>query len=153
MRVARLPISSLAGYWFSWYITPNNMDDPDAYRCNFDVSDVVLAAPGSGVTVTLPHTFSWNRRGTASDDYEFNLADMGDHDPEWWTSVGYVDSYTLAGLPSGFTPGTKYVWWVNVYGPHGFGAPYYGHYVTFTKAGVALQGQAVPAPRLVAEDD
>jgi hypothetical protein len=31
----------------------------------------------------LPHTFTWSKRSTTTDYYEFNLADMGDYDPEW----------------------------------------------------------------------
>ncbi|MCP4542820.1 MAG: hypothetical protein GY832_37335, partial [Chloroflexi bacterium] len=93
----------------------------------------------------LPYTFQWTRRtSTPSDSYELNLFDPADNDPWWWTypALGYVDSYTLAGLPAGFAIGTQYGWNVWVYGPDGgAGISYYYRSVTFS-SGVSLQSEA-----------
>jgi hypothetical protein len=101
----------------------------------------------------LPHTFTWSKRSITTDYYEFILADISDYDPEWWTDVGYAANYILNGVPMGFVPGEQYVWWINVYGPDGYGTPYYGRHVTFSNAGAALQGGSLPAAHPNWDDD
>jgi len=148
-------------YYVRWYnndSNPNRLStwacssisssttDPNAYRCSFDLDNIDLLSPSHGATVSLPHTFAWGKRAITTDDYEFNLADMNDLDPYWWTfpSLGYVGSYTLNGLPPDFVVGQPYGWWMWVYGPDGYGVSYYYHNVTFSSAGSSVGIQAVP---------
>jgi hypothetical protein len=106
---------------------------------DFDITDIDLLSPASGSTVGLPFTFQWRPRpATPSDTYEFDLYDPTDGNPYFYTAppLGYVGSYTLNGLPSGFNPGVPYVWEIWVYDPDGgFGISYQSPSVTFSNAG------------------
>jgi hypothetical protein len=142
--------------WLSrcWYITSSNLDDPNAYQCSFDLENVELLSPDPGAIVSLPYTFTWNRRAITTDSYELNLADMSDDDPWWWTDppLGYVGNYTLNSLPAGFVPGEQYSWWVWVYGPGGYGISYYYYTVSFSDAGIGSEVQAMPMAGRAIED-
>jgi hypothetical protein len=49
--------------------------------------------------------------------------------------LGYVDNYTLNRLPSGYTAGVQYWWWLSTSLPDGsFAQSHYGRSVTFTSA-------------------
>jgi hypothetical protein len=112
---------------------------------DFDVDNIPLTSPASGVTVALPYTFQWTRRSvTPSDSYQFELYDAADADPYWWSSkLGYVSSYTLGELPpGGFVAGVVYMWGIWVYGPDGFGISYQHRLVTFS-SGVTSSQDAV----------
>ncbi len=136
--------------WVCWSVT-SSTTDLDARRCDFDLENVDLLSPDPGATVSLPHTFAWRKRALTTDAYEFNLADTSDYDPYWWNYLGYVSSYTLSGLPDGFTPGQQYGWWMWVYGPDGYGISYYYRNVTFSNTGSSVGIQSAPmserAPR------
>lgn len=123
--------------WSCWTIS-SSTTNPNAYRCNFDLDNVELLSPIPGATVALPYTFMWNKRPITTDDYELNMADIIDYDPYWWTnpSLGYVNSYTLNGLPTGFVPSQQYGWWMYVYGPNGYGISYYYHNIIFSNTGI-----------------
>jgi hypothetical protein len=140
--------------WRCWYITSSNLDDPNAYQCNFDLENTELLSPNPGATVSLPYTFTWNRRAITTDSYELNLADMNSDDLWWWTDppLGYVDNYTLNSLPAGFVPGQQYGWWLWVYGPGGYGVSYYYYTITFSNVGTGLEIQAMPAGHRAMED-
>lgn len=111
---------------------------------NFDIANVALTSPAPGASVNLPQAFQWTRRNaTPTDNYEFNLLDLSDHIPWWWTDppLGYVNSFTLNSLPLGFVPG-PYYWYLGVYSPDGgYGESYYAYLVNFSNSGLA------PAPR------
>ena len=136
--------------WVCWSVT-SSTTDLAARRCDFDLENVDLLSPDPGATVSLPHTFAWRKRALTTDAYEFNLADTSDNDPYWWNYLGYVSSYTLSGLPDGFTPGQQYGWWMWVYGPDGYGISYYYRNVTFSNTGSSVGIQSAPmserAPR------
>lgn len=117
--------------WVCWLIDSPSTD-PNAYQCDFDVDNIELFTPSSGSTVLLPYTFSWNKRSTTSDTYRFILTDIYDYDPWGYTSLGYVNSYTLNSLPVGFFVNQQYNWWMQVYGPDGYGTSYYYRFVTFS---------------------
>jgi len=140
--------------WRCWYITSSNLDDPNAYQCNFDLENTELLSPNPGATVSLPYTFTWNRRAITTDSYELNLADMNSDDLWWWTDppLGYVDNYTLNSLPAGFVPGQQYGWWLWVYGPGVYGVSYYYYTITFSNMGTGLEIQAMPAGHRAMED-
>ncbi len=149
--------SNYLAIWGSFDITSYTAGDSVAGG-DFDIANIPLASPSHGATVALPYTFQWTRRtATSSDSYEFNLYDPGDYDPWWWTdpSLGYVGSYTLSSLPSGFSTGTEYGWNVWVYAPDGgWGISYYYRTVTFSSGAVGTQGesdQERPSDRLAFE--
>ena len=106
---------------------------------NFDVADVKAVSPAHGASVSLPVTFSWTRRNVTSDSYALRL-----RSPDWslyWESggLGYSSSYVLTSLPPGFDTGVTYRWDVLVYGPDGYGIPYYYRNITFTTLGESEQ--------------
>jgi uncharacterized repeat protein (TIGR01451 family) len=126
---------SQLGGWACDSITTSTTNLED-YRCSFDVAYVVLASPDNNVTVALPKKFSWYKRSMTTDSYSLDLFDLNDSTLSWWyPQVGYVDSYTLNGLPSGFVPGKQYGWSVVVYGSDGVGYAYYYGKITFTNSG------------------
>ncbi len=88
---------------------------------NFDIADIPLVQPTAIATVTLPATFQWTvRPATPSDNYFLELKVPGL--PTTWTSpsLGYVGTYVLsAPLPTGFTTGVQYDWFVKVTSPNG----------------------------------
>jgi hypothetical protein len=128
--------------WYSFNITAYTAGDNVAGG-DFDIANIALSSPASGATVSLPQTFSWVRRtATTSDDYEWDLFDPVDMNPWVYAGpLGYVSSFTLNSLPTGFTYGTPYGWNVWVYAPDGgYGISYYYRTVTFSSGGAGLQG-------------
>ena len=101
---------------------------------DFDIANVSLLSPDPGATLSLPITFTWQRRGVATDTYRWVLFDPSDPSTGWITGdLGYVDSFTLSNLPSGAEHGKEYGWYVEVYnGPDSFGASFYYHPITFS---------------------
>jgi hypothetical protein len=141
--------SNYLASWLSFLLTSYTAG-ANVLGGNFDIADVTLASPSGGSSVTLPHTFTWNRRtATTTDNYEFDLFDPTDEDP--WVYVGnlgYVNGFTLNSLPTGFSLNTSYGWSPWVYGPDGGGgASYWYRTVTFVTAaanGSQLEMQAYP---------
>jgi hypothetical protein len=87
---------------------------------NFDISDIKLISPSSPVTVTLPVAFTWQvRSASPSDSYEFDLYERNTLSPYFYTQppLGYVGSYQLKSLPTGFSANTRYVWEIWAYAP------------------------------------
>lgn len=131
---------------WNWFCDDIYPGDKGPFTCNFDLQNIVLSSPTSGSSVALPTTFSWVPRATTSDSYVFVVADVNDYDPAATSAyLGYVDSFTVTGLPSGFVAGVSYGWWVRAYGPNGYGSSYYYRPVTFTNVGLltgetSLQG-------------
>jgi hypothetical protein len=124
-------------WWDSFNITSYSAGSNVAGG-DFDIADVTLVSPAGGSTVTLPRTFTWNvRSAVTSDSYEFDIFDYADHNPWAYSDLlGYVGSFGLGSLPTGFSNGTQYCWdvWVyadNVY-THGGGESLYCRYVTFS---------------------
>ena len=107
-----------------------------------------MISPTSGAAVSLPETFYWQPRWSTSDSYEFDLFDYEDGDPYWISGhLGYVGSYKLDSLPTGFSPGVTYGWEVWVYGEQGFGVSYYYRYVKFNNSGLSQSPLTVTLPR------
>lgn len=124
---------------------------------DFDIADVALTLPPLGALVPLPFTFYWNTRSaTPTDIYDWNLFDPIDANPIWWTdpALGYAGSFRLDKLPSGFTTGTPYGWFIGVYSPDGgYGESYYYRDVTFSTAGSgASMLRLPPKPRPLYEN-
>jgi hypothetical protein len=80
----------------------------------FDIKGLSLISPNMDATVPLPVTFTWEKRvASPNDSYQFMLYDSSDFDPYFETSpleLGYVDHFTLASLPPGFTYDVSYGW-------------------------------------------
>jgi hypothetical protein len=108
---------------------------------NFDIGDIKLVSPSSPITVTLPVAFTWQTRSASpSDSYEFDLYEPQSGSPYFYTQppLGYLGSYQLKSLPSGFLANTRYVWEVWVYSPDkGFGISLESRPVAFTHSSAA----------------
>lgn len=142
-------LASWSCFSVTWFTT-----EPSAYQCNFDLDNVDLLSPISGATVSLPSTFIWSQRFSPTESYELNLADISDYNSYWWTGpLGYVDRYTLNGLPSGFVPDQQYDWWMWVYGPDGYGISNYSYSITFSNEGARLEVEQVPLPAGISKED
>jgi uncharacterized repeat protein (TIGR01451 family) len=136
-------------FWDTRYLTTYTAGTSVAIG-DFDIANIPLVSPSSGAIVSLPQTFQWTRRSaTTTDSYEFDLFNPGNppnYTPVWWTypPLGYVSSYSLNSLPSGFSPGVQYGWFIAVYSPDGgYGESFYYRPVTFSNTGF---GPALGAP-------
>ena len=101
---------------------------------NFDIAEIALVSPPNGAYIGLPFTFHWAPRlATPTDSYEFNLYDLDDGFPYYYSPMlGHAGSYTLTGLPGGFVMDYPYVWEIWVYSPNGgIGISYEARYVVF----------------------
>lgn len=149
--------STNPNYVSSWStrLVTSSTDGYEVSIGDFDIANIQLHSPASGAYPSLPLAFQWARRSaTPSDSYEFNLLDPADGSPWWWSPPqGYVNTYTLTGLPAGFTVGTWYIWFVGVYSPDGgYGESYYARTVRFSTAGTPPASRAEPM-RLPAHRD
>ena len=115
------------------------------YIGDFDLADVPLISPYPGTNVALPATFQWMvRTATPGDSYQFELFDPSGSSDFTTPPLGYVNSYGLNSLPTGFATGTDYGWYVWVNSPDGgFGASFYYNPVTFSNTGYSLS-QSLP---------
>ena len=83
----------------------------------FDITNIPLRSPSSGVTVSLPATFAWDRRGVSGDSYAWQLLDPNSGGVTYLgPQVGENEAYTLVTMPDEITPGVSYGWSVRVYG-------------------------------------
>jgi uncharacterized repeat protein (TIGR01451 family) len=122
---------------------------------NFDIANIVLGSPAPGATVPLPTSFQWTARpATTSDSYELDLYDP--YNPSlaaWTSSLGYVGSTTIGGLPSGFYINTQYAWYVGVYSPDGgYGTSYYAYGIKFSSAGSAAMPRVQSKAQQIRDD-
>jgi hypothetical protein len=112
---------------------------------DIDIANVSLVSPAPGATVSLPATFTWQRRMIPGDTYRWELFDLADTSQSWWTNpLGDVSGARITGLPGDVVPGKEYGWLVWVCnGPTSCGSSYYYRRVTFS----SLQAQTnVPSP-------
>lgn len=109
----------------------------------FDIADVVLVSPPTQTVVSLPYTFQWQARSaTPTDSYAVRYFGVlsGDDSFALTVPLGYVNGFTLNGLPPGFATYTPYGWDVLVYSPNGgVGIPYYYRLVAFSNTGTGSQ--------------
>jgi len=121
---------------------------------DFDIANVWPRAPWDGNTCALPCTFQWDRRpASPSDSYYIEL--WGDNDL-WWENpspLGYVNSYQLGSLPTGFSTGVQYLWDVAIAGPNGeYGYSYQAWGVSFSGDMANPQVEIVPGRPLSEEE-
>jgi uncharacterized repeat protein (TIGR01451 family) len=137
--------------WFTRRLT-SYTPDQTVYMGTFDLSDVSLVAPGPGSSVSLPTAFQWVKRpATPEDSYQLEL--YAPHGPGDFFSplLGYINTYSLTQLPSGFSTNTQYAWTIWVGAPDGgYGLAYYSYAVAFANRGNAFRGllPTVPLPNL-----
>lgn len=117
------------------------------YGGDFDIADLKLSSPAHGATVTLPVTFTWQRRTVAGDTYRHILFDP-DSDAWWWTDdLGYVGQFTAADLPPEIVYGKTYGWTVRIFnGPNSYGDPFYTRAIIFAQGAQAAAGPERRAP-------
>jgi hypothetical protein len=152
--------TSRLSYWSTRNVTTYSIGD-SVQAGDFDVANVELTDPDSGSTVGLPYTFHWTARTATPDDtYEFNLWDYDTEDPYFYTlpPLGYLGSFTLGSLPSGFSADTEYVWGIGIYNAaegaddrSAFGFSFWVYSVTFSR-GMAGVVERVPAATLMSSD-
>ncbi len=139
--------------WICFFITSNTPNFTQL-QCSFDIQNIDMISPSSGATVSLPQTFSWQKRTTTSDNYEWNLMDTTNGSPWWDTGqLGYNGSYTLNTLPNGFSINTQYGWHLWVYGDNGYGRAYYYRTVTFSNTGNRVEMKRTPTAAPLPRDD
>ncbi len=128
------------GRLFSWSTRPiyNYTETGNVGFSEFDISDLPLDSPPSGLSSTLPVTFTWIKRTTPlSDWYAFVLFDPTDGDP---SLIAYpykgTNGVILNSLPPGFTFNTLYAWSIWIISPEGaIGVPSETRYITFLPSG------------------
>ncbi len=123
-------------YWdsneFEYFTAGTNYQVDD-----FDIADIPFVSPTDHATVALPASFQWTPRpATPTDNYEIDLEDLSGVGFWWLGELGYVGSFQMVGLPSFFTPGKSYAWWVAASGPGGFGESRLYRNATFSNAGL-----------------
>ncbi len=135
------------GQLSEWHTRSISSYDPKqaVYMGAFDLADVSLVFPEPGAKINLPRTFTWTKRPvTPSDSYQFELFDPSGPADFFSAELGYIDSYTLNGLPGGFVINKFYGWSIWVNGPDGgYGLAFYYRTVLFKNSGLS---QVLPAP-------
>ncbi len=127
------------------------------YTCNFDVENIILNLPESGVTKNFPITFTWTPRLQTSDSYELDIYDIGNDpdEPEYYSALlGYVNSFRIDSLNAlnsaatipGFSTGVDYGWDIWVIDPDGYGESYYYYEIRF---GGSSQSPSKLTPRFL----
>lgn len=103
---------------------------------DFDLADVALVSPADRATVSLPTEFRWTPRpASPTDSYVWAMFTTSYWPWYWGPGLGYTGSYTRYSLPSGFSLGTQYTWYVEIHSPDGgVGASRERRGVTFTGA-------------------
>jgi hypothetical protein len=111
--------SNRIGAWYG-FIHHSYATGADAIGGDIDIGPLNLANPGSGAVVGFPTTFTWNPRPITTDSYQFDLF-AESNNPYFYTNppLGYVNNYTLQGLPAGFDYYTWYLWSLVAFGPGG----------------------------------
>jgi len=132
---------------------PNNTDDRYLYNwycpdmttytagesvldCNFDVGDITLVSPPPDAVVSLPVTFTWQKRGIPGDTYGMRIF-LPDGSSTQWESgdLGDVNSYTLTFHPGFVNLGEQYAWDGYIYnGSNGYGTSYWGILFEFSSS-------------------
>lgn len=116
---------------------------------DFDVTNVELGNPKTGISVVLPYTFTWTPRASVpTDNYEFDLREPNLDNPYFRSSpLGHVNSYLMSARPAGFNLKTDYLWWTAIIGPDGgYGWAFWGNYVQFvTSLTGTAQTETVPS--------
>jgi hypothetical protein len=134
----------LAGYYCDTIDLYNIINSP--LSCDINIHNIALLSPEDDASVNLPSTFEWMPRPTTSDSYEFDIEDLADQDPWWWTAppLGYTNTYELTSLPEGFQEGQVYGWYMGVFGTNGLGFSYNYKNVTFLSSGELVIGPETP---------
>lgn len=131
--------NSIPGLLDSWSTRPIKVytERGNVGFSDFDIIDLPITSPPSGIAATLPITFEWSTRTTSlSDWYAFVLYDPTDGDPSF---IAYPYQHTngviLHSLPSGFSYNTQYAWAIWIMSPEeSIGVPSEARYITFLQS-------------------
>ncbi len=128
------PNTTYDSYLYAWYgsIITAYTSGTRLHGGSFDIANVNLLSPAYGATVSLPATFTWQRRGLAGDTYRIFLFDLDTGDGALTRDLGDTGSTTLTSLPDWVINGRQYGWSVVVCsGEDGCGDAFYYHVITF----------------------
>ena len=92
--------------------------------------------------------FNGRHAATPSDTYELD-ADPTDLDPWFYTKphLGYIGSYRLGSLPTGFSLNYEYAWEIWAYSPDGgYGISYEARVVKFSNTGSIITAPSLDLP-------
>jgi hypothetical protein len=125
-------------YLFNWYcpeLTTYTAGEsvPD---CNFDIANMTLVSPPGDAVVSLPVTFTWQKRAIPGDTYGMRIFWPSRPSAQWETGdLGDVDKYTLTFHPGFVYLGEQYAWDGFVYnGSNGHGTSFWGILFVFTSS-------------------
>jgi hypothetical protein len=112
-----------------------------------DIANVQLLSPPAKATVPLPALFEWQPRSLGPESYQWVLFNPSPPYTTWRTAIlGEVGSYWLTSLPSGFTRGVRYGWYVNAYSSaDGYVTSYYAREIVFSGGAASQVGGSPPA--------
>jgi hypothetical protein len=99
-------------YWHSNFsFRPNEPIDLGVV----DITNVPLYAPGDGLQITLPYTFTWGARAESpNDDYTFYIADPANPMHSYQQQLGHVSALEIDSLPFGLEYGVQYQWQLHI---------------------------------------
>ena len=128
--------SNYIGYWYGANILSYTAGGV-LFGGDMDISPLNLGAPNSTTGVSLPVAFNWTPRSTSpTETYRLYIYDPSGYNIYWWShDLGHVGSYSLTGLPAGFTTDHTYRWRVYASGANGaYGYSYYTNNVAFSSS-------------------
>jgi hypothetical protein len=123
-------------YVYSWYGPPieSFKKGDNVFGGRFDIADVQLESPETGVVKSFPIVFRWEKRGLPGDTYRLVIIDYNE-DVYWRThDLGDVDSFTMNGLALGMAFNKQYSWYIEVYSASdSFGESFMEHEIKFLR--------------------
>jgi hypothetical protein len=141
---------SYIGYYYSPDLTSYSAGS-SVMAGNLDISPLNLGTPNSTTGIPFPVNFTWTPRPTSpSETYQFYLYDTSDYNISYNSSdLGHVANFILSGLPTGFTTGYTYRWYVYAYGSGGGGGgSFYRNNVAFSTTGVSVYSAPNPLDQM-----
>jgi hypothetical protein len=120
-------------FWYGPFIDSFTKGD-NVFGGSFDIADVPLKSPESGVVRTFPVVFRWEKRGLPGDRYRLVIIDY-DEDVYWRTvDLGDVNSFTMNGLAPGMAFNKQYSWYIEVYSaPDSYGESFMENEIKFLR--------------------
>lgn len=115
-----------------------------SHHYEFEIANVRLVSPASGVSISLPVTFIWNRRGIAGDRYGVVLANGSLTRSAAVSPKSDTDRTTVTTLPAWVTPNTRHYWYAYVETPAGFGYSYWMNEIYFRSTTLSALNAASP---------
>lgn len=129
-------------WWFACYAMSEYDANKAVHGCDIETADVSMGRPYIEPEF-LPTTFEWTSREVAYDEgYELKVYDFEAGQEFATGDLGYVGTYTMTALPSGFE--SEGYWWETwAWNEEGYGISYAINYVnkpTYVYLPVVLKG-------------